>query len=109
MALGPHPAPQRGCRVGDPASSANWRWCLASESLVLGSAWPQALISFTGARAPTPAPQRGCRVGDPAPQRNLTAEVSPRLRSASARRGRRRSLYLLALGPWPIRTRGAGL
>jgi len=51
MALGPHPAPQRGCRVGDPASSANWRWRLASASLGLGSTWPQAPNLFTGAGA----------------------------------------------------------
>src|SRR2546422_5526337 len=45
------------------------------------------ITSFTGAGAPPPA--------------RTNADASPRIRLSSARRGRRRSLYLLALGPHP--------
>jgi len=50
LAPGPHPAPQRGCRVGDPAPRRE-----LTPMPRCGFAWPQL---------GTP-PQRGCRAGGP--------------------------------------------
>src|SRR5437773_5652469 len=70
----PPPAPQRGCRVGDPAPPRTDADTAPPDSPSSGAVWPQA--SCTGGGAPPPAPRRGCRVGDPAPPRT-DADTAP--------------------------------
>src|SRR5205823_11849544 len=58
-----------------------------SDSLVLGSVWPQALFLYCS-RGPTPA--------------RSSADASPRIRSSSAPHGRRRCFFTARGAPPPL-------